>query len=439
MAGIFKAYDIRGIYGDTLDNETAFKIGRAYATFLACRTVAVGRDMRPHSQPIFEHLTRGLTLQGVEVTDLGLCSTPMSNFANGELGLDGSIMITASHNPAEWNGFKLSRAQALPISGDTGIADIERIVAEEDFAPPAPQAGKIVAFDVVDAYAKRVATVADLRRPVRIAADMANAMGCLEARALREFVELDALYDTLDGTFPHHEANPMKTETLAALQDKIRHGRYDFGIAFDGDADRVGFLDETGAIVPMDLSGALIAQDVLAQEKGVILHDLRSSWAFREAIAEAGGAAVMSRVGHSFIKQQMRDHNALFAGELSGHYYFRDNFYTESSAMAVLRMANIVSRSDRPLSEWIRPLRRYAASGEINSTVTDPPGVLARLKEQYADGNILELDGVTVEYDDWWFNVRVSNTEPLVRLNLEARAEERMREKRDEILAAIRR
>ncbi len=438
MAGIFKAYDIRGIYGDTLTDETAFKLGRAYATWLKPRMVVVGRDMRPHSQPLFDNLARGLTLQGVNVTDIGLCSTPMSNYANGLRGADGSIMITASHNPGPWNGFKLSRAQAVPISGSTGIADLERIVAEETFDAPAAQPGTVAAFDVVDAYAKHVAAMADVRRPVRIAADMANAMGCIEAKALEGIVEVDALYDTLDGSFPNHEANPLQAETLAALQEKIRGGAYDFGIAFDGDADRVGFLDEKGAILPMDLTGALIAQSILAHEKGVVLYDLRSSWAFREVVEEAGGTAMMSRVGHAFIKQQMRDHQALFAGELSGHYYFRDNYFTESASMAVLCMANIVSLSDRPLSEIIAPIRRYVASGEINSTVSDPEQVLALLKKEFSDGTLVELDGVSVEYDDWWFNVRVSNTEPLVRLNLEARTPELMAQKRDQVLTLIR-
>ncbi len=438
MAGIFKAYDIRGIYGDTLTDDMAFRIGRAFATLVKPHSVVVGRDMRPHSQPLFEHLTRGLTLQGVNVTDLGLCSTPMNNFANGQLHADGGIMITASHNPGEWNGFKMARAQAVPISGSTGIADIERIATEEAFDPPAATPGTTTRYDAAEAYARHVKSLVALPRPLRIAADMANAMGCVEANALDGMVTMDALYDTLDGSFPNHEANPLNAATLAALQEKMRGGTYDFGIAFDGDADRVGFLDEQGEILPMDLTGALIAQSILSEEKGVVLYDLRSSWAFRETIEQAGGTPMMSRVGHAFIKQQMRDHNALFAGELSGHYYFRDNFFTESSSLAVLHMARIVSQSDRPLSALIAPIRRYANSGEINSTVADPPRVLARLKETYADGKLLELDGVSIEYPDWWLNVRVSNTEPLVRLNLEAKSPSLMAEKRDEALALIR-
>ncbi len=439
MAGIFKAYDIRGIYGKTLDEQMAHRIGRAFATLLNCRKVVVGRDMRPHSRPLFDALARGLTMQGADVIDLGLCSTPMSYFGNGTLGADAGIMITASHNPGEWNGFKLSRANAVPISGATGIADIERIVADGSFAPPAPTPGTVRTHDIVDAYIAAIRKHADFARPVRIAADMANAMGVYEVNVLRGILDVDPLFDVLDGTFPNHEANPLDHETLDALRDHVRHGKYDFGIAFDGDADRVGFVDERGAIVPMDIITALIAEDLLGHEKGVIFYDLRSSWAVKEVILANGGTPMMSRVGHAFIKQQMREHNAIFAGELSGHYYFRDNFFTESSSLAAICVANIVSRSDKPLSELIRPIQRYHASGEINSTVADAGAVLDRMRATYGPkGRLYELDGVSVEFDDWWFNVRMSNTEPLVRLNLEAKTAARMTAKRDELLARIR-
>jgi phosphomannomutase len=438
MASIFKAYDIRGIYGDTLTDELAVKIGRAFATFLGCKKVVVGRDMRPHSTPLFESLAAGLTQQGADVIDLGMCSTPMSYYGNGLLGADAGIMITASHNTGEWNGFKLSRGGAIPISGATGIQDIERIVLEEAFAPTADMPGTVSSHDILDAYKHHVAELANLSRPVKIAADMANAMGIIEARALEGLVDLAPLFDTLDGTFPNHEANPLKTETMESLQDMIRSGTYDFGIAFDGDADRAGFVDEKGTVVPMDLITALIAQDLLAKEKGVIFYDLRSSWAVKEVIEENGGTAMMSRVGHAFIKQQMRDNEAIFAGELSGHYYFRDNYYTESSSMAALCVANIVSQSGKTLSELIAPIQRYVASGEINSKVADTQAVINELKNVYSDGQQIELDGVSVEYDDWWFNVRASNTEPLIRLNLEARSGDLMAAKRDELLDRIR-
>lgn len=439
MAGIFKAYDIRGVYGDTLTDDLAFRIGRAFATFLGCRRVVVGRDMRPHSEPLFAAFTRGLALQGADVLDVGVCSTPISYFANGRLGADGGAMITASHNPGEWNGFKLCRAEAVPISGATGIGDIERIVRENAFAPAAGRPGTVRRQDMTAAYGEHVRSFREEGRPLRLAVDFANAMGIVEHRALDGVVETDGLFDTLDGTFPNHEANPLKADTLDALREKTRSGGYDFGVAYDGDADRAGFVDERGEIVPMDMITALIAHALLARYPGaVVFYDLRSSWAVKEAILEAGGRPMMSRVGHAFIKQQMRENDAVFAGELSGHYYFRDNYYTESSSLAVLQVANLIRRSGRPLSELIRPLRRYFASGEINSTVADPDAAIERLRRAYAGGRMLELDGLSVEFDDWWLNVRRSNTEPLVRLNLEAKTREEMERRRDEALALIR-
>ena len=438
MAGIFKAYDIRGIYKQTLTDDIAYKIGRAFATFLGCRKVVVGRDMRPHSKPLFDALARGLTLQGADVIDLGLCSTPMSYYANGKLGADGGIMITASHNPGEWNGFKICRERAIPISGATGIQEIERIVKSEDFTRPPPMLGRISTYDILPEYVKHIRDSAAIKRPVSIAVDYANAMGITEAKALQGLVKIDPLFDTLDGTFPNHEANPLKLETLEPLQKKVRAGRYDFGVAFDGDADRAGFVDEKGSVIPMDIITAFIAEAVLSKEKGPIFYDLRSSWAVKEIIEENGGKAMMSRVGHAFIKQQMRDAKALFAGELSGHYYFRENYYTESSALAVLYVANLVSQSTKPLSELIKPLQRYFGSGEINSEVHDVETVFKRLRQKYGDGKVIELDGLSVEFADWWFNVRPSNTEPLVRLNLEAKTRALMEQKRDELLALIR-
>ena len=263
-------------------------------------------------------------------------------------------------------------------------------------------------------------------------------MGIYEGRVLAGLVQIEPLYDQLDGTFPHHEANPLKLDTLDDLAAMMRRSAFDFGIAFDGDADRAGFLDEQGRFVPMDMITALIAQDLLRRQKGVILYDLRSSWAVKEVITESGGTPLMCRVGHAFIKQQMRAANALFAGELSGHYYFRENYFTESSALAALYIANLVSRSDRPLSALIQPLQRYVASGEINSAVAEPARAIARLRQAYAGGRVIELDGLSIEFPDWWFNVRPSNTEPLVRLNLEARTRAQMERHRDAVLALLR-
>lgn len=442
MAGIFKAYDIRGIVGKDLTEDIALKIGRAFVSYLNCRKIVVGQDMRPHSAPLFNALARGLTMQGADIISLGLCSTPMSYFANGRLNADASIMITASHNPAEWNGFKLCRAQAVPLSGETGIGDIERMVLKSQFSQPAPKPGSVSQYDILPEYTAHIHECVrrgGLNRPVKIAADFANAMGAVEAKALKGLIDIDPLYADLDGSFPNHEANPLKTETLAALQRKIKSGKYDFGAAFDGDADRVGFVDENGGVVPMDLITALIAQSVLKEEKGkIILYDLRSSWAVKEVIEENGGLPQMCRVGHAFIKRQMREVNAVFAGEMSGHYYFRANYYAESSAMAVVFIANLLSQGNQPLSALVAPLKRYFKSPEINSAVQDSSAVLNRLRQTYRGGKMFELDGFSVEFPDWWFNVRASNTEPLVRLNLEAKSQALLDKRQKELLDLIR-
>lgn len=440
MSGIFKAYDIRGIYGQDLTEEIAYAIGKAYVTFTGAKKVVLGRDCRPHSVPLQAALARGITELGADVIDIGLCSTPMNYYANGSLGAEGSIMITASHNTAEWNGFKLCRASAVPISGVTGIADIEKIVAEGSFAPAAATPGTITTHDILPAYREHIKPYMNFARRPKLAIDYANGMGIPEAETFKDDIDQTALFGDIDGAFPNHEANPLHHATLADLQKTVREGNYDFGVAFDGDADRAGFIDEKGEIIPMDLITALIAQDVLSREKGVIYYDLRSSRVVKEVIEAAGGTPMMSRVGHAFIKSQMREHKAIFAGELSGHYYFRDNYVAESSSMAVIALCNIVTQSGKPLSELIAPLRKYWCSGEINTTVSrDPQEILAEIKAKYADCNVFELDGVSVDNPTWWFNVRCSNTEPLVRLNLESTASrEEMEAKRDEVLALIR-
>jgi phosphomannomutase len=443
MMSIFKAYDIRGVYGQDLDEDTFYKIARAYAQFIQARRVVVARDCRTSGPSLFAAFSQGLVDEGVDVIDIGLASTPMSYFANTHFKADGSVMITASHNTKEWNGCKLCRAGAVPISGATGIKEIEKIVAAMGAFEPPAGVGEIQKVDVSEAYAAHVKTFADMARPLHVAVDFANGMGIAEAAAFAGSpLTYDALYDTYDGDFPHHEANPLKVETLRDLQAKLRDnpGRYAFGVAFDGDADRVGFLDEKGDVIPMDFVTTLIAQDLLRHAPGAAcFYDLRSSKIAAETIAAAGGRPMMSRVGHSFIKAQMREHDAIFAGELSGHYYFKANSTAESSALAVYALANIVSRADVPLSALVAPLRKYAQSGEINSEVADAAAVLADIRTRYADA--FTLDGVSVDRWDaegWWFNVRMSNTEPLVRLNLEAKTPALMTEKRDALLAAIR-
>jgi len=440
---IFKAYDIRGIYGEQLNDELAYNIGRAFATFLQPKTVIVGRDMRPHSDPLFAELARGLTELGADVIDIGVCSTPMNYYANGKLGADAGIMITASHNPGPYNGFKLCRDQAIPISGATGIKEVEAIILENRFADPvaADARGTIRKKDVMPGYRAHIQSFAEITRPVHIAVDFANAMGIVEAEVFEGLpITQERLFDDLDGNFPNHEANPLDTETFEDVCNLVASGEFDFGIAFDGDADRVGFCDETGEVVSMDKITALIATSLLAKEKGIVFYDLRSSWACKEVIEENGGTPAMSRVGHSFIKAQIREAKAIFAGELSGHYYFRENYYTESSALAVILIANLVSQSGKKLSELVAPLNRYHASGEINSKVADTDVVFERLESEYGTQgvNMFHLDGLSIEFEDWWFNVRKSNTEPLIRLNIEASTAEDMATRRDELLAIIR-
>jgi phosphomannomutase len=435
---IFKAYDIRGIVGTELDEALAEKIGRGFATLLKPKTVVIARDMRPHSPGMSAALCKGLTTQGVHVIDIGLASTPMCYYANGTLGADASVMITASHNPGEYNGFKLCRANAVPISGQTGIKELEQIVLSETFDPPAATPGAVEIKDVSADYAAHIRKFADIRKPLHICIDYANAMGIAEAKMFEGLFTYDELFADYDGSFPNHEANPLDEETFDALSEKVRNGSYDFGIAFDGDADRVGFVDENGDIVSMDMITALIAEALLQKEKGIVFYDLRSSKAVKELIEANGGEARMCRVGHAFIKAQMREAEAIFAGELSGHYYFRENFYTESSGLAALFIANLVSSTDKTLSELVKPIRKYSASGEINSRVNDPKAVFTKIRETFPDAETFELDGLSVEIDDWWFNVRMSNTEPLCRLNLEAPTREKMEEKRDQVLALIR-
>lgn len=437
MSGIYKAYDIRGIYPEQLNEAIAEQIGRAYIEFTGAKKVVVGRDMRPHSKPLFDALAKGMTDQGADVINIGLCSTPMSYFANGKLGADGSIIITASHNPGEWNGFKLCKAQAVPISGATGIVDIERIVAAKSWKKSDVK-GKITTYDIAPEYGEFLKKHARLNRKLKVIVDYANAMGSYEIAGIEDLFEIIPLYKELDGTFPNHEANPLKLDTLNALREKVLETGADFGAGFDGDADRCGFVDNQGEVIPMDLFTALIAQDILSDGPATILYDLRSSWAVKECIEENGGKAIMSRVGHAFIKAQMRQYDAVFAGELSGHYYFRENYTAESQGLAFIKLANLICKTGRKVSEMVAPLRKYFASGEINSKVADVPAVLAKIKAKYSDGHMFELDGISVEYSDWWFNVRSSNTEPLLRLIVESKTKAQMEARRDELLALIR-
>ncbi len=436
---IFKAYDIRGIYGDTLTEEIAERIGRGFVSYLEAKTIVVGRDMRPHSTPLSAALIQGMVKQGAKVIDLGLCSTPINYFANGSLAADGSVMITASHNPGEWNGFKMCRAAALPLSGDAGIREIERLVESNDYAPPRPGGG-CEEYDIKPEYWKMLESFIRFSRKPKIAVDYANAVGSIEIGGIKDYFDIIPLYEELDGSFPNHEANPLVAENLADVAKAVREHHAEFGAAFDGDGDRCGFVDETGQIVSMDLITAILARNVLKAGPAKILYDLRSSKAVKEYIEEYGGTPVQCRVGHAFIKKEMRDHGAPFAGELSGHYYFKENFTAESSGLALVMLANINAESELPFGEMFAPLRKYSFSGEINTSLDDfevANHIMEEVAARYKDGHQFRLDGISTEFADWWFNLRRSNTEPKLRLIVEANTPELMAAKRDDITAMI--
>jgi phosphomannomutase len=439
---IFKAYDVRGVYPSELDERVAYKIGRAFVTFLKVSKVVVSQDMRKSSVSLKRELIRGITDQGADVIDIeGLCSTPRSYFACWNLKSPGSIMVTASHNPGKYNGFKFTREKAIPISGDTGIKDIEDLVLKNKFND-ANRKGKIFKKDISKEYKKHILKFIEVKKikRLKVVIDAGNGMGGKDIELVLDSLPLESIkmYFEPDGSFPNHEANPLKEENLVAIKKKIKEEGADFGIALDGDADRVFFIDENSEVIPADFITCLIAKGILKKKKGKVLYDLRSSWMVKEIIEKNGGRAGMSRVGHAFIKQQMRKENAIFAGELSGHFYFRDNFFTDSGVIAALKMIQIISESGKTLSELVRPLKKYFASGEINSKVEDKEVKMKELAKKYSHGKVSWLDGVRIDFKDWWFNVRPSNTEPLLRLNLEAKNKNLMEKKRAEVLGIIR-
>ncbi len=447
MAGIFKAYDVRGTYPDQINEAIVRRIGRAFPEVLdpsdraGRATIVVSHDMRSHSKPLHAALVEGLLEAGVDVVDIGLATTPMNYFAVGHLRAAGGIQVTASHNPAEYNGCKFSLRDARPVSGDEGIPKIERL-ATGDPQPPAAAPGSLTKGDIAEAYGRHLLSflkeVPGARR-LKIVVDAANGMGCIYQGYLEQAgVDLDLMYFELDGTFPNHEANPLKLENLKDLGDRVVELGADLGVSFDGDADRAAFVDDQGRPVGSDLSTALIAAELLKRQPGsAIVYDLRSSRAVAEFIAENGGVPIRERVGHSFIKATLRKHDGIFGGELAGHYYFKDCFTADSSLMAVFEMINILRETGKTMSELVVPLSRYAKSPEINFKVEDKQGMIDQLAERYADGDIDSLDGITVQYPDWWFNVRPSNTEPYLRLVLEADSEEGLARRRGELLELL--
>ena len=441
--GIFKAYDVRGLYPTEIDETGAYAIGRAYVEQFDARRVAVGRDMRVSSPSIAGAVRDGAADGGADVLDLGLVGTEMVYFAVGELGLDGGIAVTASHNPKQYAGMKIVRAGALPVGGDSGLLDVRDRALAGTWRHATR--GQILDEDIWQGFVDRVLSFVDVDsfRPLRIVIDAANGMaGTMLPPVLARLpmLDVDRCYFEPDGTFPNHEPNPLLPENREFIIARTTSEGADFGVAFDGDADRCFFVDDTGEFVPGDFTTALFAQSILAREPGgKVIYDVRASWAVPETIEAAGGVPLMNRVGHAFIKQRMREVGAVFAGEVSGHYYFRDFSQADSGVVPFLLMCELVSRRGK-LSDVLRPYRdRYFITGEINTPVQDVASTLARLQEQFgSQGVVSHLDGLSVEADGWHFNVRPSNTEPLLRLNLEARSRELMDAKRDAVLAVIR-
>jgi phosphomannomutase len=438
---IFKAYDVRGVVPGELDADVARRIGAAFAEWSKERSILLGQDCRLSSPELAAAIAEGATSRGVNVVDLGLASTDLLYFASGSQDLPG-IMLTASHNPKQYNGLKFCLAGAKPVGEDSGLRDIRAIV-EAGEQPPAPILGRVQRRDLLDAYVDHVLSFTDVgaMRPLVVAADTANGMGGLVLPAVMKHlpVTLHHLYAELDGTFPNHPADPIDPENQKDLKAAVLEHSADVGLAFDGDADRVFLIDEQADDVSGSLMTALVAASMLDREPGAkVVHNLICSWTVPEVIREHGGVPVRTRVGHSFIKQVMAETGALFGGEHSGHYYFRDNYRADSGLIAAVIALGELSKANVPLSRLLAPYRRYSDSGEINTRVDDQRSRLELIASRLADGRQDRLDGLTVEYDNWWCNVRPSNTEPLLRLNVEARTPELLAEKTAMVLDLIR-
>jgi phosphomannomutase len=443
-AKVFKAYDVRGIYPDELDEAGAEAIGRAYVEQFEPRRIAVGRDMRLSSPTMQDAVIRGATAAGCDVLDIGLVGTEMVYFAVGSLGLEGGIMVTASHNPKEYTGMKIVRRGALPVGGESGLLDV-RDRAVSNTGNENAKAGSAQAYDIWPEYVARVLSFIDVAsiRPLKVVIDAANGMAGTMLPPVLDHLPIETVPCCFepDGSFPNHEPNPLLPENREFIVRKTLDEGADLGVAFDGDADRCFFVDDTGEFVPGDFVTALFAESILAREPGAnVIYDVRASHAVPDTVERAGGVALVNRVGHAFIKARMRKDDAVFAGEVSGHYYFRDFTQADTGVIPFLLMLELISQKGRKLSEILAPLReRYFITGELNTPVADVALKLQELKERYGnEGTVSHLDGLSVDAREWHFNVRPSNTEPLLRLNLEATSQELMEEKRDEVLAVIR-
>ncbi len=444
--GIFKAYDIRGVYPGQLDEDLARRIGRAFVAYLGARRIAVARDMRLSSPSLAAAFTDGALAQGADVVDFGMLGTDMLYYAVARDAFDGGAQITASHNPGQYNGMKLVRGQALPLSGDAGIGDIRAMILD-DRLPAAGGRGRRTEASLLDDYIDHVLSFVEpsVIRPFNLVLDAGSGMAGLVAPPLFDRLpcRTSRLCFEIDGTFPRHQANPLLEENRRDLVEQVVTEGADAGVAWDGDADRCFFIDGRGEFVAGDFITALLAEAFLRKEAGAsIVYDVRASHAVKDVVAAGGGVALMNRVGHAFFKKRMRAENAAFGGEVTGHYYFRDNYFADNGFIPALLILELMSVKRRTLDELLAPLReRYFISGEINTEMGEMAAVSATidaLAERYRDAHVYRMDGVSIEYPTWHFNVRPSNTEPLLRLNLEADTPELMAEKRDEVLSFIR-
>jgi phosphomannomutase len=441
--GIFKSYDIRAVWGKDWGRDTAYRIGFHLPRLLAARKMAVGRDARLSSTEILDAFCSGATDAGCDMADLGLCSTPMVYFATAFYGFDGSVMITASHNPPEYNGLKVSRAAAVPVGYETGLAELERMILEPTV--PVPRRGIRRSMDIRADYLTHVARFADGVQGIRAVADCSDGMAGAEIHDVARVTgaSVIGMYDTPDGRFPHHEPNPLDERNLADLRARVVAERADLGVCFDGDADRAVFVDETGAPVSPDLVTPILARYFFlyarerAAQGSAVLYDVRSSRAVVEDILHLGGRPVMCRVGHSHAKKLLRETDGPFGGELSGHYYFRDNYFCDSGIIAFLVLLSVLAREKIPLSRIVGQVRRYHSSGEINFEVEDKAAAVARVRAAYPGGKLVDIDGIRLDFPTWWFNVRPSNTEPFLRLVVEASSAQELRLRTGELRALI--
>jgi phosphomannomutase len=444
---IFKAYDVRGVYPGEVNEEAARAIGAAFIAYLKAKRIAVGRDMRVSSPSLASAFIEGAISQGADVVDYGMIATDMLYFAVARDRHDGGVQVTASHNPKQYNGMKMVRREAFPLSGEEGLLEIREMIATDAIPAPAAHRGQVTTKNTLAEYVEHVMSFIDppVIRPFNVVLDAGCGMGGLVAPKLFERLpcRTTPLCFTIDGTFPTHESNPLIEENRRDIVERVVAEKADVGIAWDGDADRCFFIDGTGAFVSGDFVTALLAEAFLLKHPGAtIIYDLRASYAVRDTVERYRGQALMNRVGHAFFKRRMRETNAIFGGEVTGHYYFRDNFYADNGFIPALLMLELMSKKGQSLHDLLKPLNaKYFISGEINTklkSMADVPAKLDLIAAKYADGHQYKLDGLSVEYDDWHFNVRPSNTEPLLRLNLEAKTPDLMARRRDEVLALIR-